>query len=35
MSTRIDYARPQRVDWSWWRDVATLIVVMFCCGLVW
>ena len=32
MSTATDYAQPRRIDWSWWGDVATVIVVMFACG---
>lgn len=35
MSTTTDYARPRRIDWTWWSDMATVIVVMFACGVVW
>lgn len=32
MSTSADYAKTRPIDWSWWTDVATVIVVMFACG---
>lgn len=35
MSTTTDYAQPRRIDWAWWRDLATVVVVMFACGVVW
>lgn len=35
MSTTTDYAQPRRIDWAAITDGALILVIMFCCGVVW